>query len=184
MIIPQLLPLSLQPSSFRTFQFFVSQLRLLNASYCQSWRWMDYILKTSQKTSLFTNSEDQKMSFCIWIQYFVWKCRQFLYFNHNINQHTKQCRFWHLCHVSFEWWIHTRFGNYKSCLCGMLQFFQCIYKYLSFPCPKFSVVPLGIAHWDFPLSTRNLPLGFICPGVCHKMIKMEGYREQWDIISS
>lgn len=132
------------------------------------------------KALLFT--KDKKMRFCIWIQYFVWKCRHFLCFNHNINQHRKHCRFWHLCHVSFEWRIHTRFGNYKSCLCGMLQFFQCIYKYLVFSCLKFSFVSLGIAYWDFPLRTRNLPLRFICLGVYHKIIKMQGYREQWGII--
>lgn len=101
-----------------------------------------------------------------------------LYFNHNINQNRKQCRFWHLCNVSFEWWIHTRSGNYKSCLCGMLQIFQCISKYWSCSCPRFSVVLLGIAHWDFPLSTRNLPLEFICPVV------LKGYGKQWCIILS
>lgn len=26
--------------------------------------------------------------------------------------------------VSFEWWIHTRHGHYKSCLCGTLYFFS------------------------------------------------------------
>lgn len=32
--------------------------------------------------------------------------------------------------VSFDWWIHTRLGHYKSCLCGTSDFSQDFPKYI------------------------------------------------------